>query len=245
MKPIIAWLLLAASIFAGTIRTDVDDSEYISYGSNFKCVIMIVGNDIDNIEKPCIGSGVIISPHWVITAAHVADSMINHQVIINEKTHSVKEVIKHPEFDKDKKINSVDLALCFIEEEIVLDDYPELYNEENEKDQECSIAGFGNTGTGETGAFYFDSNLRAGTNKISIILDDMLFCTMSKEDPTNLEFLIANGDSGGGLFINNKLAGINSIVSAFDKKADSNYGDIGGHARITKQVTWIKKIIKK
>lgn len=244
MKPIIAWLLLAASIFAGTIRKDVEDKEYISYGKDFECVIIILGNDIEDIEKPCLGSGVVISPNWVITAAHVVDSMTNHQIIINEQKYFIKKIVKHPDFNPNVKINATDLALCFIEEDITIEEYPELYSEDDEKNKECSLAGFGNTGTGETGAFYFDERKRAGTNMVSIVLDNMLFCTMSEEEPTKLEFLIAYGDSGGGLFINKKLAGIHSVVSAFDKKADSNYGDMSGHARISKHISWIEKIIK-
>ena len=59
-----------------------------------------------------------------------------------------------------------------------------------------------------------------------------------------LEFLISHGDSGGGLFINGKLAGIHSFVSASDKKADSSYGDQSGHTRISTYKRWIDFIVK-
>jgi hypothetical protein len=62
---------------------------------------------------------------------------------------------------------------------------------------------------------------------------------------TELEFLIASGDSGGGLFIDNKLAGINSCVMAVDKKPDSTYNDESGHTRISKFIGWIKENIEK
>jgi hypothetical protein len=61
---------------------------------------------------------------------------------------------------------------------------------------------------------------------------------------TELEFLICSGDSGGGLFINKKLAGINSCVLAADKKPNSSYGDDAGHTRISKYVPWIKQKIE-
>jgi len=61
---------------------------------------------------------------------------------------------------------------------------------------------------------------------------------------TNLEYCISHGDSGGGLFIDQKLAGINSIVLASDKNPDSNYGDESGHTRISKYKDWIEDNIK-
>ena len=67
---------------------------------------------------------------------------------------------------------------------------------------------------------------------------------MSKNNHTELEFCAANGDSGGGLFIDNKLAGINSMVLAADKKTNSDYGDECTHTRISSYKSWIDSLIK-
>ena len=55
-----------------------------------------------------------------------------------------------------------------------------------------------------------------------------------------MEFLIASGDSGGGMFINGKLAGINSFVTAADGTTNSDYGDECCHTRISIFAKWIK-----
>ena len=56
--------------------------------------------------------------------------------------------------------------------------------------------------------------------------------------------MISHGDSGGGLFIDNKLAGINSLVMSSDGKPDSSWTDESGHTRVSKFVSWIDKIIQ-
>ena len=66
-------------------------------------------------------------------------------------------------------------------------------------------------------------------------------CSHGAKDCTNLEFLICNGDSGGGLFIDGKLAGINSCVVATDGNANSDYGDETYHTRISELQEWIKE----
>ena len=77
----------------------------------------------------------------------------------------------------------------------------------------------------------------------------MLLCTpSSKINKTELEFMIAPGDSGGGLFIDNKLAGIHSCIMAEGHKAKSDYRTESGHTRISDHVDWINNtmlILKK
>jgi len=58
-----------------------------------------------------------------------------------------------------------------------------------------------------------------------------------------MEFLIASGDSGGGLFIDKKLAGITSCVMTTDGNTDSNYNDERGHTRISQHINWIESTI--
>jgi len=72
----------------------------------------------------------------------------------------------------------------------------------------------------------------------------LLVCSLKGGKKTALEFLIANGDSGGGLFIDKKLAGINSCVMADDKSLNSNYNDWSGHTRVSLHKPWIDKMIK-
>ena len=105
--------------------------------------------------------------------------------------------------------------------------------------------GYGITGNFNTGAKVSDGKKRAGSNVIDYIEKHILVCSASKPGNriTELEFLISNGDSGGGLFIDQKLAGINSGIMCSDKKLDSSYGDESCHTRISIHRDWIIKTI--
>ena len=56
--------------------------------------------------------------------------------------------------------------------------------------------------------------------------------------------MIGSGDSGGGLFLDGKLAGINSFVMAADGKTNSDYGDECAHTRISTYKKWIEEKTK-
>ena len=121
------------------------------------------------------------------------------------------------------------------------DFYPELYTGSDEMGKVCSMAGYGHHGTFKTGWKPFDNKRRAGSN---IVADMYKECLLVKSDDahTTLEFLIAPGDSGGGMFIDQKLAGINSFIMATDGKGDSDYGDDACFTRISKYIPWIKSV---
>jgi hypothetical protein len=127
-----------------------------------------------------------------------------------------------------------------------LDFYPELYQDKDEDGKICSISGFGFNGTFISGynAKVFDNKRRAGSNMIDLVTEETLEVSAHKGVTTELEFMISPGDSGGGLFIDKKLAGINSCVYATDGNADSDYGDSSCFVRISSYVDWISKVKK-
>jgi hypothetical protein len=239
-------LLISNNLYGGTIRPDVPDSKYLEYGKKYECVIKISGQlkDAKDGELTASGSGVVISDHWVLTAAHVLDCMVEPYFLIKNKKYLITETIISPDFDKNASMSPGDIALCYVEEKIELNFFPRLYEKEDEENKTCGIAGYGLTGNAHKGADTSDGERRAGSNKISIVTDSILFCDMSKKNPTSLEFLIAHGDSGGGLFIDGKLAGINSFVSTSNGKPNSKFGDESGHTRISRYKTWIDLHLK-
>lgn len=233
--------IFSGHLFAGTIDPHTPDSKYVEFGKDFKYVYKICGT-YENDGLFC-ASAVAIDPHWVLTAAHVvkgAKICIVHQ---EEKAFLIHQVFIHEEFN-DGKFGLNDIALCYVDEDLGLDFYPPLHEDNNEVGKTCTISGYGCTGTFSTGAKKSDSLRRGGSNKIDGIDRDLLICSPSLENRTELEFMIASGDSGGGLFIGNKLAGINSCVIALDKSPDSTYGDECGHTRISKYVNWIRNKMK-
>jgi secreted trypsin-like serine protease len=228
------------SLIGGTIDPHVPDEKYINFGKDFPYIHKLCGQYEDNTLF--CASCVSIDSHWALTAAHVVQ---NSKLCIlgeGEKTFLVKQVFIHEEFNNDK-FGFSDIALCYIENDLGLKFYPQLYEDNDELDKTCTISGYGATGTFSTGWNNVDNKKRAGSNKVDIIDRDLLVCSPSISNKTSLEFLIANGDSGGGLFIGNKIAGINSCVLAKDKVPNSNYGDEGGHTRVSKYVEWIKSVI--
>lgn len=230
--------LLCGISCAGTILDEVSDEKYIEYGKKYECVLKIRGIvEENNKDVQYYGSCVVIDKNWVATAAHVVKGTKKTHILFGEKEIEVERIIMHPDFDE---IGSTDIAVCKLKKEIELPFYPQLYEKEDEIGKKCGIAGYGGTGAGSTGTKNFSTTLkRAGSNKVEYASSSFIFCTMSKKNPTSLEFCIAHGDSGGGLFIDGKLAGINSSVLAVDKKPDSSYGDESSHTRISKCKSWI------
>lgn len=232
------------SIFAGTIRHDVDDSRYVEYGSGYHCVIKIFANgkkDLNLPEKTVVeGSGVLISEGWVITAAHVVHFMDSPYFKFKEKTYNIKRIVSHKDFEFNNFGSEGDIALCEIDEKITSIKFPLLYDDFDEIGKVCGVSGYGLNGFANSKIRKKDEKRRAGSNVVFGIRQDKLQCDMSILSPTALEFLITHGDSGGGLFIDGKLAGINSFVEG---RGDSSYGDVSFHTRISYHIKWIKETI--
>jgi V8-like Glu-specific endopeptidase len=238
----ICLILLGNFSHSGTIDPNTPDEKYIAYGKKFTYIYQICGSNKD--KSMFYGSAVAIGSHWAVTAAHVVkDSnicLLHHKE--SDSAFFVDKIFIHENYD-DTRFGKADIALLYTEKDLGLDFYPELYDDNNEINKICCISGYGMTGTFITGVTKSDDYRRAGSNKIDDINSDLLICSASKDKRTELEFLICSGDSGGGLFIDNKLAGINSCVLASDKKPNSTYGDESGHTRISKFTNWIRKIM--
>lgn len=242
---LIIGFLCSSNLYCGTIDPNINDDKYVEYGKDFECILEVMGS-YNNKKNLFSASAVAVDSRWILTAAHVVkDSRFVFVYDENQKKAIlIDEVICHEDFEE-KKFGIADIALCHTTSDIGLSFYPQLYENDNEVNKICSISGYGYTGTFDTGITYNDGSRRAGSNMIDKIEQDLLICTPSKTNKTSLEFLIGSGDSGGGLFIDGKLAGINSCVTAIDKKPDSTYNDEGGHTRISKFISWIKEHIQK
>lgn len=237
-------LILPTLTNGGTIRPEVDDNKYIEYGKKFHFITKICG--IYKKGENYCASAVAINDNWIITAAHVVKNTKKCFITINnEKRLIIKKIICHNEFDE-SKFGYSDIAMGFCEEKINLEFYPKLYTEKDENNKICSISGYGLTGNFHTGAKLSDNKRRAGSNFVDKIENDLLICTPSRnhENITSLEFLIGSGDSGGGLFIDGKLAGINSCIMSVGSKPNSSYKDESGHTRISNYCEWINEVIE-
>ena len=234
------FIILSNIGYAGTRHPLVEDSRYIDFGRKFPHVGRLCGSYRDG--KIFCASSVAIRKRIILTAAHVVKNADKCVIHINNKKIHVKNIVCHRDFEEDN-FGWYDIAICSLNEDIGLESYPVLYQENNEVNKKCTISGFGLNGTFDSGCIYSDTERRAGSNTIDQIERGLLICTpsrhMSDTSPSDLEFLISSGDSGGGLFIDDRLAGINSCVMAIDKKPDSTYGDESGHTRISDHIEWI------
>lgn len=250
MKPSILLSLLLILItrisYCGTIDPNTNDSKYVELGKDFECVIRLCGEYKDNTLF--CASAVVINENWILTAAHVVENASKAKLVDDDNSeYLVKDIVVHPDFER-SAFNGNDIAILYCENEINLSKYPDLYEDDDEIGRICYLSGYGLTGTFETGSIRSDNKKRAGSNTIDKIENELLICSPSKgiiDGKTSLEFLIASGDSGGGLFIDNKIAGINSCVFAVDKKTNSGYTDESGHTRISKHLGWIRTIINR
>lgn len=236
-------LLYCLSVKAGTIDPKVADSKYIEYGKKHECVVKISGVDDSNLQF--FGSSVIIDKNIIITAAHIAKYTKIAHIHHKDKEYSISYFVIPKQYCENKiGGGGYDIALGFLEKEIILDFYPELYEKQDELNKICSLSGFGITGNFDTGSIIKDGKKRAGSNIIESIEDSMLVCSPSNNPNTSLEFLISNGDSGGGLFIDKKLAGVHSCVYTKHGRLNSGRNNFSMHTRISDHIVWIKKVIE-
>jgi hypothetical protein len=246
---LIILLGLSSTAISGTRDPNTPDSKHLAYGEKHECVVPVKGKmkvktvEGEEIEVTASGSGVIIKKRYVLTAAHVVQGTKDPYIILNGKKIQIEWVVIPKAFDINKT-GPNDIALCRLHEDAIVDFYPELYDKDDEIGKLCSLAGWGMHGTWKTGTVYDDDKRRAGSNYVDpIMFKGMITCSLQDVSKrTSLEFLIGNGDSGGGLFIDKKIAGIHSCIYTGDGKLDSSYKDYSAHTRVSLHKSWIDLI---
>lgn len=237
---VIIFFTLYVPSYGGTIDPSTPDVKYIEYGSRFNYVVRISG--IYQDDKPYIASAVLIDDHHFLTAAHVVKDCKTCIITMKDKNYTISTVTINKDFDTEFGVG--DIALGYCEDSFDLGYYPLLYVDDDETGKLCGIVGYGFTGTFVSGAVRSDGKKRGGSNIVDSIYRDMLICSPSHKGSkgfTQLEILIAGGDSGGGLFIDGKLAGIHSCVMVANRSPTSSYGEESGHTRVSKFIDWINE----
>lgn len=238
MKYLLIILLLLSSIAnGGTIDPRVGDKKYVEYGQKHECVVKIAGSYGEN--KNFAASAVVFKPRWILTAAHVVKNAQNCIIVKDGVPIKIDFIAIHSDYVEDNA-GKYDIAIGYLAEDCKLDFYPELYENNDEVGKVCSMSGYGITGSFYGSERFSDGQKRAGSNIIASTDRDLLICNLT-DQRTQLEFLICHGDSGGGLFIDKKLAGINSCLMAENQRLDGSIGEESGHTRISLFIDWINK----
>ena len=238
-------------LFAGTRDPHTPDADYLEFGKKFSSVVRFRAATTFKIETGetvsgfQYGSAAIIRPNWALTAAHLITDLNDHAVIADDGTvYPISATLVPTEFEGDT-IGFYDLALCYSPKDFGLKFYTPLYKERDEAGKAITIAGYGITGTFNTGCVLSDKQKRAGHNRIDRIERAVLVCSPSRgAKRMPLEFMISPGDSGGGMYIGNELAGINSFLMAVDGHPNGTYTDESAFTRISLYVDWIESQIE-
>jgi len=221
----------------GTTDERTPDAEYVAYGATFAAyTAQFRGKNAEGREH--LATAVLIAPRWALTAAHVADGCSGVELAYAGKRRAVARVVTHPEW-KDA-IGWHDLALLEAEDDFEADFYPPLF-EGDERGKVASVCGYGITGRMGTGYDTSDGKLRAGCVVLARHEKACAVADIGARSP--LPFGIAPGDSGGPVFVEGRLAGINSYTASTSGSVRSRRGEESGHVRIALYREWIRSVV--
>jgi hypothetical protein len=240
-KALAAFLLSVPAAVAGTTDDAVPDARYIEYGSRFRDYTSKFSGR-DEAGRLNEATATLISPHWAITAAHVAHGVNGITLTTGTTSRPVDRVVAHPDWVDDKH-GWHDLALLHCETPAGIAYYPPLSDGDEKVGQTVSIVGYGLHGRLTDGHSGYDGKLRAGTQTIERFERTVIVCHAQCGTST-LEFCISPGDSGGPLFAGGKLAGVNSFTMAAKGPLKSRQGEETAHTRVSLYREWINQVME-
>lgn len=246
-------LIGAVPTHAATIRDDQPDASYLALANSLE--YSSVGLFVN--DWGYTGSGTLIAPDWVLTAAHVFSAASSGTFTINGASYTSSQLISHPGWHTGGEFSGYDFGLVHLSTPVVGVTPATLYSGSAEVGEVATFVGYGLTGTGLTGYGRLDNMKRAFQNVADGNFGNpavLLACDFDNphsaadsgfgvSTPLALEGCVAPGDSGGGVFVtieaNTYLAGVVSFVAAADGSVNADYGDVSGFGRVSAFRPWI------
>jgi len=231
----------------------VTDQQYRDLGGNFPSVGQVFGQGFS-------GSGTYIGERWVLTAGHVAFGKTNGTFSLGGVSYSITRAITFPGWSFGSDSNDVGLVeLSAAVPGVTPAPMIHLENDSLLLGQLTTWIGFGQGGTGLTGATGLPGTLRGFTNVIDGfgptlgLVESSMFTDFDRPDgsknsilgsspfPTTFEGNVAPGDSGGGVFWGGGLVGVSSYRGRLtgDPISNSDYGELSGASRLSLFTDWI------
>jgi len=234
--PILITVILSINTSAIVMRHDVAAEEYLLDTLDYQSTILIDG---------CTAT--LIAPRWILTAAHCIGQgyQPGTQVNIGDEVLEVMQNHIHPAFDKEIK-HIHDIALIELFDPSFSKLPTPIYEKNDEQGKVLKLVGFGNTGNGKVGVNNncFPCDLRGADNFIDLASDYHLRFRFDDPKDNNslpLEGVGGGGDSGGPLFITMNSERFVAGVSSLGKNL---YGEFDNYTRVSKELDWLKEIMK-
>lgn len=234
------FLLFFLSLFAPIVRrADRDDAAYRALGSRYPALVSLARR----------GDGTLISPRWVLTAAHVARGAAMspsgvRSVRVGGSDYPISEVFIHPDWTE---MGPHDIGLILLSKPVTGVKPVAPYRARNEKGQIGVLLGHGKSGEGATRGLIEDGLARGATSKVDSA--DAAWLYFSFDAPpkgTRLEGAPGPGDSGGPALLEKSgkifVAGVSS--AGYDGHAGpGTYGAVDVFTRVSTHAAWIDSVM--
>jgi hypothetical protein len=248
-------LALAASCISSAalaiiMRHDRQTQQFVGLASRFPATASLYST---GRAKRFRGSGTLIAPDWILTAAHVATALVpGDRAELGERSSTIDRVVLHPDW-KDLRDTGSDIALLHLQSSVESIVPAAAYTGTDEAGMFVTFVGRGTLGTGLTGDTGKQARrLRAATNRVDKAESPFLqFRFDAPGDPnvTELEGISGAGDSGGPAFVerDGRLYVI-GVSSWQDFKPahyqEGRYGVLEYYMRVSDFAAWIRSTIQ-